>query len=106
MTTGKIICIVICIVVSVIVGISTILKIIYRHSPIYETRVFAVYRNFSGLAYGITSYPYRCVLTRQARRRIGNLNIISVGETIEEAIDNAKLQLQGQLKIRLNNKSG
>lgn len=104
MSTGKIICIIICLVGAVIILINTILKIIFRHTPIYKTNIFAVYKNYGSMGYGITNYRYRCVMTKEAKKKLGDLGVLSVGDSIEEALDNAKYQIQGRLEMLKRNR--
>ena len=43
-------------------------------------------------------------MTKEAKKKLGDLGVISVGDSIEEAIDNAKYQIQGRLEMLKRNR--
>lgn len=100
MEIGNLLLIIIAAIAAFVVIVRTVLAIIVANAPVLVSPIFKVYRNnnykdkYRNSNIPIYAYEYRCVLSKEAISKYGDLNILGFGNTPEEAYLDAKEQFQ------------
>ena len=100
MEIGNLLLIVIAALAGFVVIVRTVLAIIVANAPVLTSPIFKVYKNnnyrekYRNSNIPLYSFEYRCILSKDAIAKYGDLNILGFGHTPEEAYLAAKEQFQ------------